>query len=521
MIQFDYEGRCYGCNDTETLLDALLRQGADVPHSCGRGSCHTCLLHVDHGEVSATRALDPALAARRLVLPCVSRPAGPGLRIRRPRPDELWIEAEVVARRKLGEGLFALDIAPSRSLDYLAGQTLRVEHPDGLVRPYSIASRATDDYFLTIHVRRIDGGCVSGWLCGLQPGQRLRLQSPSGDCVYSEQMRERPLQMLATGSGAGALAAVAREALEQGHVAGITLYHGVRKRADLYLHHALRELERSYPSFSYRPCVSGEPVVDAAFRGRVVEAAFADASVMRDAELFLCGLPLMVEEARYRARLVGVPADRIHADPFEFAEPRTPRDAEKMQAIQADPEMWAALEHGPGLTRLLHAFYRRVYQDDRLAPFFQQIPLERVATKQYEFLASLFTGTGEYFGLNPYNAHHWMVISDELFDYRETLFEQVLRDHEFPPHLIDRWLALHELFRAEIVKSRARGLITHGVEQPLRSHSLECLDIDAVCDACGAEIRAGEPSRYVFRIGALHCMDCAGIDKDLRGVANG
>ena len=246
-------------------------------------------------------------------------------------------------------------------------------------------------------------------------------------------------------------------------------------------------------------------------RTRVVDAAFGAEAMPRAAELFLCGLPLMVEEARYRARLAGIPAARIHADPFEFARPRLPRDSEKLAAIKPDPELWSALEQGPGLTRILQAFYTRVYADARLAPFFHKITPERAITKQYEFLASLFSSSGEYFGLNPYNAHHWMVISDELFDYREALFESVLRDSGLAPQLIDRWLALHELFRAELVKPAARGLVIGGVEQALKVQAVERLAIDAVCDACGGEIKAGSPSRYVFRIGALHCARCAGL----------
>jgi truncated hemoglobin YjbI len=318
------------------------------------------------------------------------------------------------------------------------------------------------------------------------------------------------LRLLATGSGVGALAALAREALAQGHRAGIVLHHGVRRASDLYLDQQLQALQRGNPRFTYIPSVSREDVCAPARRGRVVDAAFAEPPP-RDAEIFLCGLPRMVEDARYRARRCGIPALRIHADAFEFAHPPAPRDAEKLATIEPDPELWQALEHGRGLTRILNVFYALVFADPRLAPFFHHVSATRAAQKQYEFLASLFSGSGEYFGLNPFNAHHWMVISDELFDYREALFERVLRDDGLAAHLIDRWMALHELFRADMVKAQARGMISQGVEQPLRTHSVECLDIDTICDACGMEIPAGSPSRYQFRLGALHCATCADL----------
>lgn len=511
MSQFHFEGGNYTCDPDETLLQALLRQGAELPHSCRKGSCHTCVLKIDSGSVRLDRNIDPALSQAGYTLACVARPDSSELSLRRAHAGELGIEVELVGRQQLAEGIFAVQVATARDITFRAGQFLNLEGPDGLVRPYSIASRVGDDYFLTLHVRLVPGGRMSTWLCRTAPvGQRLRAQGPFGNCSYDTSLRERPLHLLATGSGAGALAALAREALDHGHRAGITLHHGVRHAADLYLHDALQAMARSHPNFSYRPRVSGEAVAPPVLRGRVVYAAFGGAD-MRDAAIFLCGLPQMVEEARYRARLAGVPAARIHADPFEFAHPRMPRDAEKLAGIQPDPELWRELGGGPRLTRILDTFYTRVFADARLSPFFHNVTKDRAVQKQYEFLASLLTGSGEYFGLNPFNAHHWMVISDELFDHREAMFEQVLREEQLPPHLVDRWMALHELFRAEIVKSRGRGIVSQGVEQPLRTQSLECLDIDTVCDGCATEIPAGRPSRYLFRMGRLHCEQCAGI----------
>lgn len=510
--EFVFEDRRYAIGPEETLLEALLRQGAELPHSCRRGSCHTCAIKVEEGAVQLSRRVEQALVAAGCTLACVARPASADLRVRQVRHGEMGTDATLIQRRILSDTICALDIAPMRELDYRAGQYLQVHGPAGLVRPYSIASIAHREFFLTLHVRRIPGGRVSNWLCDeLRPGSRMRLTGSFGESCYDPSQRDRPLRLLATGSGGGALAALAGEALQQGHRAGIVLFHGVRDARDLYLHGELQHLQACHEAFRYVPCVSGPDAVPAGvFRGHVVDAAFSEPS-RADAEFFLCGLPRMVEEARYRARLAGVPARRIHADPFRFAHPAMPRDAEKLATVAPDAELWAALGEGPGLTAILGEFYALVFADPRLAPYFHKITPERAAQKQFEFLAALFSGNRDYFGLNPFNAHHWMVISDELFDYREVLFESVLRRHGLAAHLIDRWLALHELFRSEIVKHQPRGLVSAGIEQPLRTQSVQWLEIDTLCDACGKEIRAGQPSRYLYRLGVLHCAECAAI----------
>ncbi len=495
----------------ETVLEALLRQGAQVPYSCRRGSCHTCALHCSEGQVEHGRTVDAGLLADGHILPCVALPLG-DLALGPARLEHRAIDAEVLDRRTLAPGIVEFDIAPLRGLDYRAGQHVQLVRADGLHRPYSLACTPDEDYFLRIHVRRVDGGAMSAWLCDtVQPGQRLALRGPGGDCCYDPAMRDRPLLLMATGTGIGALAAVARDALAQGHRGPIALYHGVRDAADLYLHAALQALAQSHPQLHYVACVTGDDPPPGARRGRITDALFADHPTLDEAEVFLCGMPLMVEEARHRATLCGARRERIHTDPFDFAHPPMPRDGEKLAALQPDPELWAALEHGPRLTRILDDLYTRIYADPRLSPYFTGVPKSRAVQKQYEFLQRIFTGTTDYLGLNPYNAHHWMVISDDLFDHREALFEQVLAEHAFPPHLARRWIALHELFRTDMVKPAARGMVIQGVEQPLHTHSVEMLDIDTVCDSCGEEIPAGTPARYHYRVGSLHCARCARI----------
>lgn len=507
--RIEYGGASYVAQPGETLLAALLRQGAEVGHSCRKGSCGCCQLRLASGPVRLLRDADPALVGAGHVLCCVAEATGDVV-LEAPDPAHRPLEVELVARRLLAPGIVALDLAPLRTLAWRPGQHVHLVRGDGLARPYSIACSAAADWYFSVHVRRVPGGAMSGWLHdALQPGDRLHMRGPAGTCCYQPAMRTRPLLMLATGTGAGALLAVARAALADGHAGPIEFRHGVREAADLYLDAELRALAAAHPGFSYHPVASRGPLPPGVQGGRIVDAAFF-ARERQGHELFLCGLPAMVEDARVQAVRAGVQRERVHADPFEFAH-RPPRDAEKFAALAPDPELWAALDHGPRLTRILQDFYARVYVDPQLAPFFHNVTRERAIQKQYEFLADVISGRRAYFGLNPFNAHHWMVISDALFDYREALFEQVLRAHGLAEPMVRRWLAMHETFRSEIVKNAPRGMVVDGVEQPLHSHSEEQLDIDTVCDGCAREILAGTPCRYQHRLGTLHCPACAGM----------
>jgi truncated hemoglobin YjbI len=217
----------------------------------------------------------------------------------------------------------------------------------------------------------------------------------------------------------------------------------------------------------------------------------------------------MVHEARAWAFGVGAARDDIHADPFELAQPFMPDDSAKLAKIRPDPELWEALGHGKLLRAILTDFYGQVYADPRLSPFFHKVTRERAIDKQYEFLADLFTGDKRYFGLKPFNAHHWMVVSDELFDYRERLIESCMRRHGLADHLVRRWCTIHEMFRRELVKSTPRGLIVDGVERELEKVTEETIEVATVCDGCSSEMPAGSCGRLNSRTGELFCALCA------------
>lgn len=512
MTRVTFEGARYPIQAGESVLDALVRGGADVRFSCRRGTCQTCLLRLVEGEAGpeAERGLSQDKRERGLFLPCQAFPRTDVI-AERPKLEELFVRARVEQTQRLSPRVVRLLLEPFTTLTFRAGQFFNLR-ARGVVRSYSIASVQELDYFIELHVQHQPGGALSSYLCHeLQAGDEVELQGPNGSSVYTPGAPERPLLLLGTGSGLAPLWGIVKEALSLGHQAPIALYHGARDVEELYLSQELRELEQRHPSFRYVPCTTGalpDPG-PGAVPGRVTQVAFARHPSLAGAEIFLAGSPSMVHEARYRAVLAGAEREQIHADAFETGAPYMPNDGAKLAALPPEPELWQALEGGPGLTRILTDFYDRVFEDRRLAPFFQHVTKERAIQKQYEFLREVFARDTTFFGLRPYNAHHWMVISDELFDYRERLIESCMRRYGLTPPLIRRWLAVHEAFRRELVKSEARGLIVDGVERRAEGYSLETLDIGSVCDGCADEMPSGSRGRMHRRTGKLYCERCA------------
>lgn len=200
-------------------------------------------------------------------------------------------------------------------------------------------------------------------------------------------------------------------------------------------------------------------------------------------------------------------------DPAVFDEPVAAATCASASAElpypEPDPELWAELEDGKTVRRVLEDFYQRVYADPLLAPFFGRVTQDRVTDKQYSFMKQCVTGEKVYFGDRPRNAHHWMIISDALFDHRQALMLQALQAQNLSAGQISRWVRIEEHFRPDMVKAEVWPRRVGDEEIFIEGFASETLMEATVCDHCGAEIAAGTTVAYHRRLGQVSCRVCA------------
>ena len=172
--------------------------------------------------------------------------------------------------------------------------------------------------------------------------------------------------------------------------------------------------------------------------------------------------------------------------------------------------LWKQLGGDEKIREILTTFYQKVYADSQLAPFFERVTMERIIGKQFAFLKENIVGEQVYFGEQPRNSHHWMVISDSLFQHRIDLMRQSLQEHSIPQTLIQQFEMYELQFKEEIVKSQAWLKQVGDLFVDTEKYE-ECrLDEATVCDYCGAEIAKHTLVRFHTRIGKLACQNCSG-----------
>lgn len=521
MPTLKYEGREVRSREGESVLDAFLRQGITVPFSCRNGVCHVCLQRCVHGAIPpvAQKGLRQGLREHGYFMSCKCVPLGD---MEIAPPTDLYATTVVHSKEMLSPYVCKLLIEPASTVAYRAGQFINLRRNDGLIRSYSLASLPTEDYFLELHVLRKKGGAMSNWILDeLNPGDELDIQGPSGECYYRDETRGHPLLMAATGTGIAPLYGILRDALHNRHAGEIHLYHGGRDTDRYYLRDQLRAMEKQHPNFHYYECMSGtKSPPDGVLAGRVQEVAFARHQNLHGWHVYLAGLTEMVDSGEQLAVKHGAAPDAIHSDAYALRDlrkekrggppPAPPQPAgERAKYPPPDPELWAALREGELLTVVLTDFYTRVYADDRLASFFEGVTRQRLIEKQFLFTRQILTGEKIYFGDQPRNLHHWMVISDDLFDYRSNIMRSCLRDAGVPEPMVQRFMEIEEYYRHDIVKTAPFPKLIGDMEMPLEGFNELVMDVGTLCDACHREVAPGEKVIYHVRLGKIYCSDCS------------
>lgn len=317
MTTIQYRGKAYGCEPEESVLEALLRQGAELDYGCRAGACQACMLKLEQGSVpeQAQKGLKDTQKMEGFFLACSCYPeqdielssAGGAVTQR----------AKVAAIDALSDEIVALSLMPEQVFEYKSGQFINIHKGAGVVRSYSLASVPALNEPLQLHVRRIKNGVVSGWLHDqLKCGDEVEIDGPHGECFYLPGDQQQPILMIGSGTGLAPLYGILRDALQQGHQGDIYLFHGSREPAGLYLQDELTNLTAEHGNVHYQASLSSDIAVEGVVQGRALDLALNQLANLKGYRVYLCGNASMVQQAKKRAFLAGANMQDILADPF-------------------------------------------------------------------------------------------------------------------------------------------------------------------------------------------------------------
>ncbi|SMN17227.1 CDP-6-deoxy-delta-3,4-glucoseen reductase-like [uncultured Candidatus Thioglobus sp.] len=328
-VENQASGSHFKIEEGETILDGAMSNGIGFPYGCRNGFCGKCKATLIEGEVTYEEGVPPGLSAEEvadnMILPCKCH-AKTDLSI---VVTELESVADIEVKtlpckvskiEHLNKDVakVILKIPGSESMQYLAGQYIDLIHPDFEPRAFSIANAPHNTGIIELHVRLISGGKFTNFVFNeLQEKSLLKIQGPKGS-FYLREASDKPMIMVAGGTGFGPVKAMVEHAFESDSQRKIHIYWGARTEQDLYMN-LPNEWAEEFDHISFTPVLSR---ADDSWKGRtgyVHEAVLADFKTLTNYEVYACGPPQMVRSAANTFVKKGMFENNFYNDSFDFA----------------------------------------------------------------------------------------------------------------------------------------------------------------------------------------------------------
>ena len=321
----------FDVDENETILEAALRQGHNLPYGCRNGLCGSCKAKIISGEISNNEGVPEGLTKKEheqhYALLCqVTALSDVSIKARTvDTAADIKLRqfpCRVTTCEKLSKDVIRLilELPKTERLQFLAGQYIDIIMREGKRRSFSLANPPHEDQKIELHVRHYDGGLFSEYAFhDLHEKTILRIEGPLGQFTLHES--DRPIIMVAGGTGFAPIKSLVEYSLKVNNKRPIHIYWGARTNTDLYLDAMPKQWAIDHEHIKYIPVLSDIDKLNgwSGKTGFVHEAVMEDFSDLSGHDVYACGPPPMINAVVKSFPSIGLDKERLFSDSFEFA----------------------------------------------------------------------------------------------------------------------------------------------------------------------------------------------------------
>ena len=330
-VRIESSDHIFQVDEGESVLTAALRQSIALPYGCRGGACGACKGEIKEGSVSYPDGLPSGISeeddSKGYALFCEAVPNS-DLVIKSKElsvSDEIEVKilpCRIHEKAQLNHDvvLIKLLLPKTERLQFFAGQYINFLLKNGKHRSFSLANAPHDDEFIELHIRHIPNGKFTGEVFDeMKEKDMMRIEGPFGG-FYLREESERPIILMAGGTGFAPIKGMIEHALKVGIERPIHLYWGARSKEDIYMNELAKSWTQQNPLIRYTPVLSDSKVEDnwTGRTGYVHLAILEDYPDLSKHEIYGSGAPAMVYAGRDEFVKNGLDLDHYYSDAFEY-----------------------------------------------------------------------------------------------------------------------------------------------------------------------------------------------------------
>lgn len=203
----------------------------------------------------------------------------------------------------------------SGKFQFLAGHFVNLKIDDTSYRSYSIASDPANEKEFKLVAAVIHDGKGADFLKKVKIGDEVTIIGPSGRFLFSDENAQE-IVFLATGTGIAPFISMLYQLQDTKSKAKIKLYWGLRNETEIFYEHLLDSFNETL-DLNYQICLSEPSPNWTGCVGRI--GNYYSIDDLRNAHIYLCGHPQMVEELLDEVIAKGAPKENIFHEKFTYA----------------------------------------------------------------------------------------------------------------------------------------------------------------------------------------------------------
>ncbi|MBF1995765.1 NAD(P)H-flavin reductase [Serratia symbiotica] len=229
------------------------------------------------------------------------------------------LSCKVTSVEAITDTVYRVRLVPKMPFSFKAGQYLMVVMDECDRRPFSLASTPSQQEYIELHIGASELNLYAmAVMEHILKEQAITVDIPHGDAWLREE-GNRPLVLIAGGTGFSYVRSILLTALEQQPDRDISIYWGGRELKHLYDQSELEALSQQHPHLKVIPVVE-QPTDEWHGRsGTVLSAVLQDFATLADHDIYIAGRFEMAKIARERfCTERGAQEVHVFGDAFSF-----------------------------------------------------------------------------------------------------------------------------------------------------------------------------------------------------------